>query len=552
MHWGSGKTKQNKNLTKRFNHLEKFRILLWRLMMTRITPANLVIENVTVITMDPTQPTASGVAIADGKFIGLIFNNNEKWPLSPHGQRIDGEGLTLMPGLIDAHCHLRAQISRYISISCDRENVSNIHDIISLLRDQASKTPTGTWIRATNYDPFHLKERRHPTRWDLDRATTDHPIRLRHVTRHVSVLNSTALSLAGIGPNDPDPPGVTVEREPGTNIPTGLIYGGDSWLSKYVIPPISPNELHAGAHHLKEQLLRMGITAVQDATPTNSSFDVEFWYSRIKNNWPITILLMADHERHDNIAYTIKREVPKHEQNKLQLGPIKVVMESHPQLYPDIDTLIKIAVTASSKKIPIAVHAVNPEMIWAALEAFKHSIMNVPSSNIRHRIEHLSLCPNVFLDDISKSRAIVVTNPSFIYEHGERYLLNVDKAEHPSLYRLNSLYTSGIPVAAGSDAPVASINPWVGIVAACNRETSLGKKIAKHEKLNRWQALELYTSGAAFAAGWKNCGIIKPGKKADFIILNKNPLTCSLDELRQIKVFETWIDGKLTYRSNQI
>lgn len=230
------------------------------------------------------------------------------------------------------------------------------------------------------------------------------------------------------------------------------------------------------------------------------------------------------------------------------MGPVKVAMEAYPQLYPDLEELKKIAAEATSRNFPIAIHAVTPEMAWAAVEAIQYAAALYPKATVRHRIEHLSLCPDPFLNDIAESQAIVVTNPIFIHDHGDRYLSNISQGEYPLLYRMNSLYTRGIPIAAGSDAPVASFNPWVGVMTACSRKTSAGNTIADHEKLNRWQALELYTTSAALAAGWENCrGSIKPRRKADFILLDKNPIICPLEELDQIQVVETWIDGKLAY-----
>lgn len=511
-------------------------------------PADLVINNVSVITMDPLHPFANGVAVAKGKIAGLLYNKGEKWPLSPGGQEIDGDGMTLLPGLIDAHCHLRAQISQDLAVSCSPKEINSIDEIIFAIRRRAKRLPAGTWIRSTGYDPFFLKEKRHPNRWDLDKATSNHPVRLRHITRHASVLNSTALDLAGIGPNTPDPLGVKVERETDTGIPTGLVYGADSWLSQHVIPKINTSELHNGAIRLQTKLFSKGITAVQDATPTNTLFDLEFWASRIQDDCPLAIQLMAGEENHTVMTNFLAKEIPAELSQRLQMGPIKVVLEANPDLFPTPKELSRIAFRATRHNLPLAIHVVTPEMVWAAVEAIRSAAELIPTSKIQHRFEHLSLCPEAFLPSISELGIIVVTNPSLIYDHGDRYLADVENSEHCWLYRMKSLLTEKIPLAAGSDAPVAAFDPWLGIQTACTRAASSGKILGPDEKLGRWEALEMYTTGAALAAGWQNeRGMIRIGYLADLILLDQNPLLCPLETLSCIQAYATIAGGKLVY-----
>jgi len=515
-------------------------------------PADLIVENVCVITMNSKHPEAKGIAVFEGKIIGLIENNDSPWPLTPNGRKINGQGRTLLPGLIDAHCHLRAQINHYQAVQCGHQDVQSIDEIIHLLRSKASQLENGTWIKAIGYDPFYLKERRHPTRWDLDCATVQHPIRLRHITRHACVLNSKALSIAGIGPDTIDPPGVTIEREPHSGIPTGVIYGGDSWLSQHFVTSITSAELRAGAHKLHRLLLSKGITSVHDATPSNTLFDLRFWMNSMKDFWSISILLMSNIENHRILEEYYDKEATIELIEKLKIGPIKVVMENIPDLVPTPDELKKIALEAAKRNIPLAIHVVTPEMVWAAIDAIRYAKDSLPNDLI-NRLEHLSLCPEGLLSDIATLKMMVVTNPSFIYDHGDRYLHDVDPTEYSWLYRMESLQNYNILLAAGSDAPVATINPWIAIATACSRNTKTGQVLSLDEKLNRWDALKLYTTNAARAAGREmKRGMIHPDFKADFILVNHHPLSCSLENLYQMQVQQTWIEGNLVYEKQPI
>lgn len=514
-------------------------------------PADLVIENVLVITMDSKRPEATGIAVYNGKIVGLLENNDSPWPLTQNGRLINGQGMTLLPGLIDAHCHLRAQISQYQSVQCTHPDVHSIEDIIRLLRAKATTVEKGTWIRAIGYDSFYLQEKRHPTRRDLDCATQQHPIRLRHITRHVSVLNSKALEIAGIGPDSIDPPGITVERESKSGVPTGIIYGGDAWLTQNFVSPLSSDELRIGAHKLHQELLSNGITSVQDATPSNTLFDLKFWKDNISKYWNISISLMSNIDHHPTLQEYHSKETVLESINKLKIGPIKVVMENNPDLVPSPDDLRKIALEAAKRNIPLAIHTVTPEMIWSAIDAIQYAKDTIPNKLV-NRLEHLSLCPESFLADLADLNMIVVTNPGFIYDHGDRYINDVDPTEHSWLYRMKSLQDYGIPLAAGSDAPVATANPWIAIATACYRHTRSNKAFSPDEKLNRWNALELYTTNAALAGGWEmERGMIRPDFQADFILVNHHPLSCSLENLYQMQVQQTWIDGILVYEKQR-
>lgn len=517
-----------------------------------LEPAELVIENVTVITMDPWCPFATGVAISKGKIVGLIHGRSG-WPLAPGGQRLDGEGTTLLPGLIDAHCHLRALLSSYHEVRCSRTDVRSINDIILAVHYRAKRLPAGSWIRASGYDPYYLREKRHPTRWDLDIATVNHPVRLRHVTRHASVLNSAALEAAGIRADTPDPPGVMVERELDTGVPTGRIFGGDKWLSQHIIPPMSAEELKTGVEFLQTVLLGQGITAVQDATPTNTWDDLVFWKERMAEGWPISVLLMSDEKHHMQMRRFLEQDSSRRFCT-LEVGPIKIVMENSMQLQYQLNELYRIVELSVRQGVSLAFHAVEPEMIWAVIDLVRYARQAEQTDRYKkkklYRIEHLSLCPEAFLPDLARLKVFVVTNPGFISEHGERYLEDVDIAEHGWLYRANSLLQAGVPLAAGSDAPVATVSPWIGMYAACTRKTMNGRPLNENERLNRWQALSLYTTGAAKAAGWeRERGMIRTGFRADLVALNQNPLVCPIDELKTIQVKATWIGGQLVYKS---
>lgn len=351
--------------------------------METVRPADLLLENVSVLTMDPEFSKASGIAIADGRIIGLLPTAHCSWPLAKNGIRWDGGGLTILPGLIDAHCHLRALLSTSSSVSCGRGEVSSITEMVDKIRRKSMEVAPGHWIRASGYDAAHLSEKRHPNRYDLDLASSAHPIRLRHITRHISILNSTALRLAGIGRHTSDPPGIAVERDSRTSEPTGFIHGGDAWLSKQIVPSLTVDELREEIPALQTRLLRYGITAVQDATPTNQVQEAKFWHLAINSGWSITTQLMTGLPDHASLSAYLSGNLPASISSKLELGPVKVVLEALPDIHPGLSELSEMAVEAfRQSESSLAIHVVDPVMTWTAIEAIRHVQSFFPAKRI--------------------------------------------------------------------------------------------------------------------------------------------------------------------------
>ena len=230
-----------------------------------------VLRNANVITLDESLPRASAVAVRDGA-IAWVGRDDDFALLGWQGARVvDCEGRTLVPGFVDSHLHLMAYAASLRDVDCGPDAVRSIADVRRAIADRARAAPAGSWIVARGYDESALLERRHPTRRDLD-AATRLPVRLVHRTGHACVLNSAALAHVGIGADTPDPvEGVIVRDSAGE--PTGLLLEMDAYLDGR-IPRRPRSEFDAGMRQAGERLAALGVTAVVDATPSNS---VERW-----------------------------------------------------------------------------------------------------------------------------------------------------------------------------------------------------------------------------------------------------------------------------------
>src|SRR4030042_1217943 len=216
--------------------------------------ADLVLYNANVLTMNRRQPHAELVAVRDGRIIH-VGKNDELGQFRGRGKLIDCEGRTVIPGFNDAHIHVLSFSSHLLSVDCSPATVKSISDIQDKLRQEAQRIPPGTWIKGSGYNEFYLAERRHPTRRDLDQAAPHHPVKLAHRSMHACVLNSMALSLAGISVETPDPPGGLIDRELETGEPSGLLFGMNSYINEKVIPPLTEDETRRGVHVANRKLL---------------------------------------------------------------------------------------------------------------------------------------------------------------------------------------------------------------------------------------------------------------------------------------------------------
>ena len=169
--------------------------------------ADLILKNANGLTVDPARPTAELVAIKGDKILLVAANEALESVRGAKTKIIDCQGRTVVPGFNDAHCHIFSFTRKLLSVDLSPPSVSSINDIKAAISQKAQNIPSGQWITGTDYNDFYLTEKRHPTRWDIDEVALHHPVVLSHRSLHACVLNSLALSLAGITGETAEPPG---------------------------------------------------------------------------------------------------------------------------------------------------------------------------------------------------------------------------------------------------------------------------------------------------------------------------------------------------------
>jgi predicted amidohydrolase YtcJ len=510
--------------------------------------ADLILKNARVITMNPARPAAELVAIRGNKILAVA--GKEAWGevREVGGRIIDCQGRTVVPGFNDAHCHILSFIRKLRSLDLSPSSVSSIVDIKSLVRRQAQSLPPGNWLAGTDYNEFYLAEKRHPNRRDLDEAAPHHPVILTHRSLHTCVLNSLALSLAGITRETPEPPGALIERELETGEPSGLLFEMLGYILDRVVPPLSDDELDEGIAKANEHYLSMGITSVQEASVTN---DLARWQTlkrfteggRLKSR----VFMMfgtgaLSQFQEAGLSFGSG-------DNHLRLGGVKLML-SETTAQPQMPELNQPAFSAHQAGFQLAIHCIEPSTVEAAIAALEYINSQSPIAGRRHRLEHCSECPPPLLERLIRLKAMVVTQPPFVYYSGERYLATIPPPRLRWLYRLRSFLDGGLVVAGSSDSPVAPDNPLLGIYAAVTRRAESGQELSPEEAVSAKQALAMYTINAAYASFEEDIkGSIAPGKLADMVVLSADPLKSPPEQIKDIRVEMTIIDGRVVWEA---
>ena len=512
----------------------------------------MILNNANIITLDPQVPEARWVAIENERFVAIGHGNDWKNIENADSRLIDCRGKTILPGFIDAHLHLVSYAKSFVTLDLSpHSSVLSISDLQATIRNYSLNRSSGQWILGKGYNEFYFTDRRHPNRHDLDSATPDHPIRLTHRSGHIHVLNSLALKLVRITRETGDPDGAIIERDLKTGEPTGLLYEMGDFLSER-IPSPSHTELEKGLQKANQELISLGITSIHDASSRNGKEQFNRFTSWKESGilLPRVNMMLGTHAFRKN-----KTQLPLSNlsQNQLRLGAVKIILDDTTgRLHPCRPELNEMVFEAHRSGAQVAIHALEEKAIKAAYRAIQYALEKVPSTDHRHRIEHCAVCPPDLARKIASLGITVVTQPAFIYFHGERYRQTVSDAQLKHLYPIGTLLDHGINVAAGSDCPVVPPDPLTGMLAAMHRMSEKGDLVGVRERIQSTAALKMYTLNAARTAFEETLkGTITPGKLADLVVLSADPTMLQPKEFKNLQVEMTVIGGAVVWEKNR-
>ena len=445
------------------------------------------------------------VRIAGGRITQIGAN------LSGPEADLDGRGGALLPGLHDHHIHLFGLAADAASVALD--GAASPGAIAAALRAEAAVLPPGDWIRGVGY---HEGGGSPLDRQALDGMIQDRPVRLQHRTGGLWVLNTAALALVMTA----DAP-TCVERDD-RGAPTGRIWRGDDWLRQRLAQ--SPPSLAA----VSARLARCGVTGLTDASVTNDDAQAAVFARAI-----------ASGELRQHLMLMSGGPLSPPSDSAFAVGPVKVLLDDHN--LPDLAEVAATIRQAHTWGRAVAVHCVTAAELALALAAFTDA-----GAASGDRIEHGGVVHPWAAAQIAALGLTVVTQPCFISERGDRYLAEVDAGDLAALYPCASLITAGVRLAAGSDAPYASPDPWAAMAAAASRTTRAGRPLGLGERITAHAALNLFMGPLTDPAG--PARQLTPGAPADLCLLHE-PLSAALERPAASLVAATLIAGEVAFRA---
>jgi predicted amidohydrolase YtcJ len=427
-----------------------------------------------------------------GSTVTAIGRPGERLQAGSGDTRIDADGGALLPGLHDHHLHLLAMAAAEGSVRVGPPEVADEAGLRAALRVAAEQSGHGRWLRATGY---HESVAGPLDRDRIDALVRDRPVRIQHRSGALWMLNSAAIRAAGLeAVVDPD-----VERT-ATGRLTGRLWRWDDRLRARL-----PAE-HPDLATVSARLARFGITGVTDATPDLT---------------PATVKLFAEAVAAEQLAQELTllgAPLDTALPGGLRAGPYKLLLRDHD--LPSYPELVERVAAAHGSGRAVAVHCVTREALLLTL-----AVLEAVGPLAGDRIEHAAVVPAEIRERLAAAGVCVVTQPAFVCERGDEYLAEVDPEDVPLLYPFRSLQDAGVAVAASSDAPFGTPDPWSIIAAAAARTTRSGQLIGAAERVSARTALAGYlTSAEAPGAAQRRIRVAGP---ADFCLLDA-PLACAL------------------------
>lgn len=468
---------------------------------------------------------------------------------------IDLNGNTLMPAFIDAHSHIFALAKSLMQISID--GLTSIEEIKNCLAEYKKENRTNEWIIVNGYDNNILKNRQHITKNELDEIFPDTPVIIENKSRHNGVVNSKALEMLGITKTTANPEGGRIFYD------TGLLEENAFIDSLKKIPLPKMEEIINAFKEAQEIYASHGITMAQEGVITN---DLAKIFKLLANNNEIFLDIVAymDYKNMDEIKKEYSEYINKYK-NKFKIGGIKIFLDGSPQAKTawlreayanepeyygyrimkdeDVEEILE---KAKESKLQILAHCNGDK----AAEQYINAVKKV--SNLKRPVMiHAQLLGLDQLEDVKKYNIIPSFFISHIYYFGDIHIKNlgIKRAEHIS--PAGSSLKQDILFTFHQDTPVIEPNMFETIWCAVNRTTKEGKVLGEDEKISVLEAIKAVTINSAYQYGEEDVkGSLKAGKKADLIIVDRNPLNVDKNELRNIKILETIKDGKTIYKSD--
>jgi predicted amidohydrolase YtcJ len=549
---------------------------------------DLILHNGKVVTVDRQFRVAEALAVEGDKITAVGANDAILKLKGPKTKALDLGGKMVLPGLIDSHTHPNgAAMHEFDHPIPDMETIA---DVLAYIKGRAKVLPEGEWIVVSQVFITRLKEQRYPTRQELDEAAPKHPV--FYSTGPDASLSTLALKASGIGKDWKVTDGGTgfAEKDPKTGEPTGILRN----CSRYVKAQ-TPSVRQSTEADRVERLLALladynsvGITGIIDRSTSSGAMDR---FKKLRDGGKLTVRVAGSYNIGTGGATeSIQAEIKKLADHPLRKpddwvriigiktfldggmltgsaymrqpwGVSKIYSITDPEyrgvLFIPPEKLAAIVKTTVEAGMQFTAHSVGDGAVHALLDAYREVNKTTPIAKTRPCLTHSNFMSKEAVELLPKLGVVVDIQPAWLYldSHTLRAQFGDERLRY--FQPLKSIFEAGGIAGGGSDhmqkiGSLRSINPydpWLGIWTTITRKGKAGEKaLHPEEALTREQALRFYTSNNAYLMFLEDkVGSLEPGKLADLIVIDRDVLTCPVDDIRGIKVLRTFVGGKQVF-----
>ncbi|MBI1900894.1 MAG: amidohydrolase [Planctomycetia bacterium] len=553
-------------------------------------PADLIVVNAKVLAVDARFSQAAALAVRDGKFLAVGTSAEIRKLAGEKTRVIDAKGRTVVPGLIETHVHAAgAARGEVLQPFVQLGSIAEIQDWV---RKQAKKQPGEAWIQTPRADVTRIRERRMPTKTELDEAAPDRPVvfNWQYANRQVQVLSSAALKAAGITA-DTKAPGRGKIHLGDDGRPNGVLENAGPLVAKFLTRPDVPEEKYLES---LERLLRryneLGITSIFERNSNVAGYRT---YEKLKaqDRLPIRVTVTIGLGSDGSVEGTERfiRSLPfkfGDGDERLKVGPLKIgvdggvlygtayLREPYGQsafsLYGIDDPEYRGDLRWSAEKIANMIrtghrlgwqmcsHVTGDAGVDAVLDAVESAHEDSPIDGRRYTLIHAYFPNEETARRAARLGVCVDTQPAWYYKDGDALAAALGAARLEKFIGLNVWRSAGVKVALNSDhmqgfGPDSSLNPFnpfLTMYVAISRRMESGRVIGHDQRVSREEALRMTTIDAAWLSfDEPNRGSIEPGKLADFAILSDDFLNCPEERIKEIRSVLTAVGGKVVYEA---
>jgi len=512
-------------------------------------------------TMESRHSICSVIGIKNG----FIEYTGEDSSLSAK-EIIDLEGKTVIPGMTDSHMHMYAFCQNLVAV--DLSNIRSIKEMISVMKNKSKEIPEGCWIKGVNFDDTLFKEKRMPTRHDLDNVSNKHPIVIRRVCLHAIVVNTEGLTLAGVIKGYNPEGGGIVETEADGN-PNGILREQCTQVIDNIIKdPLSDIALREKIMmKVFKDMSSRGITGIHtySAKIWNYKESIET-YKHLENIGllPVRVYVCLDE------LFDATTKINNDPNAKVHLGsyklftdgslgaesaalrdPYKNSGDSGVMICTE-DELYNKMKTAYDKGLQPAIHAIGDRALEITINAIEKTILSSKTKPaLPFRIIHAQMTPPDLIEKMKKIPVILDVQPVFLRTDLHWIEEKVGSYRAKNTYMWKTLMRNGLMLTGSSDCPVESYDPLLGIYSAVTRCDFTGfpkNGYNPDERIDIYDAVRMYTHNPHYATGQQNInGLIKEGFFADFVVLDRNIFEIDEMDLLDVNVLSTYIAGEKVF-----